>query len=251
MKRKSELMKMDTLNARSSPLVRDAFAKGFLVIPNSPHPGLLSQFYEVCKRASRTAIVVFPPIEWHGTLLGRISVWAHNLQSYSLLLNSTAERFTLDQANPHTASISIYATPESAESIAKELSACIDLDSPNLIAMLPPAPDPVPLEVLAKWLEHLPFSELNWALMRLLQAGKIRAQNEEYKGQIYRLFKSSGNIERVEIFIRRSRDSQVIALLRLFLEGKIDLSLGLRRDQQPDLLWRANQEVATSGSCQE
>jgi hypothetical protein len=171
-----------------------------------------------------------------------------NLRLYSVLLERASERGTIHRANPDLGQIEAFAPTEAIESIAKELSAYARIKAPDLLALLPTAPAPIPLEILAQWLDYLPINELNWLLRRLLDAGKIHPENEEFSGEVYQLFKSSGTTEQVEVAIRRSHDPRVAAIVECFVEGKIDLCLGMRKDQQPDLLWRASPSIVFGDS---
>jgi hypothetical protein len=99
----------------------------------------------------------------------------------------------------------------------------------------------VSVDILAEWLVCLPISLENYALLQLLQAGKIRGEREIRDGQAVVVFRSSGSIEALDSFFRKWPGAEA-AIVELFAHGGLEFCM-TTRNGKPAILWRCTSTV--------
>lgn len=236
MKRKSGISQ--SVIAEASAEIQNALARGYLMDPeDNCTNGRWWEFLRVCSKEWLTSIVIRRPER----KIRRIECRAATHTQYSFLVQTAEKRCMVERADPRFGCLWAAVTANSAESIAAALAKCNRLRRPDFWTVLRPASTTVTLEIVTPCVRHLPNTDLNWAIMRHIKAGKIRVVN---LGQGEQVFGSSGPVEEVEVFVRRFDrfPSEERIQLKAFAQGKIYFKVRLSVDGYPELVWR-NAEV--------
>src|SRR5262249_458523 len=144
---------------------------------------------------SRNAVA----LQMRGAASPKIVIQAHRLKDYFGIRKRGEAIGEVEAANPYSGLVLVAVEASSAEAIATELAS---FDSGTCRSELTSDLSDVSLENLGEWLLRIPLSLENYALLQLLQAGKIRGERDGNGGEATMIFRSAGSLGELSAVLR-------------------------------------------------